>query len=134
MATSNNYPFRRRTDPFLIPATNVASQVQIGTPLIGTKGLTSFLMVNSYPIWVRLKGSGVVKLTTGQMTGSFEPVQEGQGWLIPPAPFFGVFTTQYPVWVSCLAVARPNFPIFAQNGVTLLYPDAAIELSYGGGQ
>lgn len=132
MPSSNNFPFRRTTDPFMIPATDVASQVSIGTELVGTKGLTSFSMVNSYPIWIRLKGSGVIRLTTGTMSGTFSPVEEGKGWLIPPGPFFGVFTTQYPVWVSCLAVARPGFPIKDGSGA-LLYPEAVVELAYGGG-
>jgi len=132
MPSSNNFPFRRTTDPFLVPATDTPSQVEIGSYLIGTKGLTSFAMVNSYPIWMRLKGSGTVRLNTGTMTGAFDPVAEGQGWLIPPGPFFGVFTTQYPVWVSCIAVARPGFPI-KDGGGALLYPSAVLEMSYGGG-
>lgn len=133
MATSNTYPFRRRTDPFRIPATNAPSQVLIGPDLAVVKGLTSFLMVNSYPVWMRLKGSGVIRMSSGTQTGTFSPVAEGEGWLIPPAPFFGVFTTQYPVWVSAMAVARPNYPIFAADGTTLLYPDAVLEIAYGGG-
>lgn len=133
MGTTNNYPYRRRTDPFLIPAKDVASQVELGTRLLEVTGLTSFTMVNSFPIWMRLKGSGITNVATRKMTGTFSPVEEGKGWLIPPGPFFGIFTTQYPVWVSAMAVERPGFPIKAAGGA-LLYPDAVLELAYGGGQ
>lgn len=118
-------PFRRNTtiSPYMVPATDTPSQIMIG-PL--PQGITSFGMVNSFPVWIRLLGSG-----QGE-SGTFTPASEGSGWLIPPG-HFGIYSTQYPKWVSAIAVARPNFPIKDANGA-LLYPTANLELFYGSGE
>lgn len=120
---TRSFPFRRNTQvsPFVIPAGLTASQMEIG-PL--PQGITSFGMVNSYPVWMRLLGSS-------EATG-FMPAQEGDGWLIPPY-HFGIYSTQYPKWISVIAVARPNFPITNGSGQAL-YPTAALEIFYGAGE
>lgn len=119
---SRNFPFRRNplVSPIMIPATDVASQVEVG-PL--PEGVTSFGMVSSFPIWIRLLGSSE--------TSGFRAAQEWDGWLVPPY-HFGIYSTQYPKWVSCIAVDRPNFPIRNADG-GLLYPEAKLELFYGSG-
>lgn len=112
--------FKRSSDPFRVPATDQPSEFTVtGIP----KGATSFCAVNSYPVWIRLKGT--------QRGQSFAPVAEGEGWLFPPG-HFGIYATQYPSKMSAMAVERPGFPIKDANGA-LLYPDAAIEVSYGSG-
>lgn len=115
-----------------MPATDEPSQVEIGSVLLATKGIASASIVNAYPIWIRIAGSGTVRPINGAMSGEFVPAGEGNSILIPPAPFWGILSTAYPIWLSCLAVERPGFPIYGPGG-ELLYPDAALELSYGGG-
>lgn len=121
MINQNIYPFRRNTtiSPYMVPATNTASQVLIG-PL--PEGVRSFAMVNAFPVFMRLVGSS-------QESG-FIPAADWTGWLIPPY-HFGIYSTQYPKWVSAIAVDRPGYPIM--NGQSLLYPTAVLELFYGAG-
>lgn len=116
------FPFRRNTavSPFMIPATDQPSKVAIG-PL--PDGITSFGMVNTYPVHIRLVGTPA--------DGEFNPAAEGVGWIVPPG-HFGVYTTQFPKWVSAIAVDRPGFPIKDSSGA-LLYPQARLELFYGSG-
>lgn len=112
--------FRRSSNPVLVPATDVPSQVTVPSM---PAGVTTFCAVNSYPVWIRLKGTG---------TGNpFSPVAEHEGWLFPPG-HFGVYATQFPAFMSAIAVDRPGFPIKNMDG-ELLYPNAAIEISYGSG-
>lgn len=112
--------FRRASNPMMVPATDVPSQYSVtGIP----PGATTFCAVNSYPIWIRLKG-------TADGT-PFSACHDGEGWLFPPG-HFGVYATQYPRWMSAVAVDRPGFPIKDPNGA-LLYPNAALEVSYGSG-
>lgn len=120
-ALNRSFPFKRNAgvSPIMVPATDTPSQVEIG-PL--PDGVTSFAMINSYPVYVRLEGS----------SGTFSAVTAGTGWLVPPG-HFGVYSTRYPKWVSCVAVERPGFPIKDGNGA-LLYPDAKLELLYGSGE
>lgn len=112
--------FKRASNPVIVPAHDTPSQVQVTTI---PEGATTFMAVNSYPVWIRLRG------TTGD--GSFTAVEEHKGWLFPPG-HIGVYATQFPKWMSAMAVERPGFPIKDENGA-LLYPDACIEISYGSG-
>lgn len=114
------FPFKRdlSVSPVMIPAKDTASRVDMGAL---PNGVTSFAMVNSYPVFMRLLGS----------SGTFKPVVEGDGWLVPPG-HFGVYSTQNPRFLSCIAVDRPNFPIKDGSGA-LLYPGAMLELFYGSG-
>lgn len=120
MNTGTSRIFRRAANPVIVPATDVASQVAV--PVL-PEGSTTFSAVNSYPVWIRLKGTAY--------GSTFSPVQEGEGWLFPPG-HFGVYATQFPKWMSAIAVDRPGFPIKDGNGV-LLYPNAALEVAYGSG-
>ncbi|KQM18383.1 hypothetical protein [Novosphingobium sp. Leaf2] len=118
-----NAPFRRNlaVSPIMVPAIDTASYVLLGAL---PNGVTSFGVVNSYPIWIRLLGTPM---------GATEPAKanEHDGWLFPPG-HFGIYSTQFPMGLSCIAVTRPNFPTYDDSGA-LLYPDAALELFYGSG-
>lgn len=120
---SRSFPFRRNTaiSPYMVPATDEASQVEIG-PL--PAGVTSFGMVNAFPVYMRLVGSSEAS--------GFKPAQDWVGWCVPPY-HFGIYSTQYPKWVSAVAVERPGFPIYDDEG-GLLYPEAKLELFYGSGE
>lgn len=121
---TRNFPFRRNLSisPIMIPAGATASVVQLGAL---PKGVTSFGVVNSYPVHIRLIGTPM-EASSPVLAG------EGKGWLFPPG-HFGIYSTQYPKAVSCIAVSRPGFPAFDANGAAL-FPDAALELFYGSGQ
>lgn len=116
-----------------VPATDNPSQVDVSPVLMNDRGITSFSLTNSWPVWIWVKASGVIRQVSNIKTGTFAPAAEGDGTLIPPSPFFGIFSTQYPIWVSAVAVDRPGFPIYQSDGETLRYPDAALVIQYGGG-
>lgn len=131
MPSANNFPFRLLTAPFKVPATDEPSQVEVGPTLLATKGIASVSITNSFPIWIRIVGSGSIRAINGAMSGSFIEADEDNSYLIPPAPFWGIFSTTYPIWLSAVAVARPDCPIM--DGGSLLYPEAVLEVAYGGG-
>lgn len=119
--SSNAFAFRRSTDPLLVPIDISATQFVVPTNFFISgpgKGATSFWVCNANNFWVRLRGSG--DGITG--VGSFVPVTETTGWLFPPG-FTGPLSTQYPLFMSALAVVRQGIP--AGSGV--------LEVSYGGG-
>lgn len=121
----NVQPFRRYTDPTLVPVSATPSQANAASVAADfiPKGTTSFLVVNSNLCWVRLQGTG--RNADGTAPASAVLAAENKGWLFPPG-FTGVFTTQFPAWMSAIAVARDGYPL---AGLTLV----PLEVSYGGG-
>lgn len=119
------FAFRKQPglDPVLVPATPTASKVFV-QPL--PSGVTTVLVINSYPVWVRASASPL-----GTTEANVTLAAEGKDYLFPPY-FMGVFATSFPSFVSAIAVARPDYPIKAADG-SVLYPDAKIELMYGSG-
>lgn len=104
-------PFRRITDPFILPVGLTVQRFDVPNDL-RVQDMRQFLVVNPNPFWVRLKGS----------RDTYTPVSETTGWLFPPG-FFGVFSSQYPMFMSTLAVSRQG--IDAGTGT--------LELAYGRG-
>lgn len=110
-------PFRRRTDPLMVPV-GVAEGSNFTVPegYIMPGVYNAFCVVNSNPCWVRLKG---FKMADSGL------VEEGKGWLFPPG-HIGVYATQLPERMSALAVVRAGFPV-NENEL------APLEVSYGDG-
>lgn len=111
MSTANNFPFRRLTEPLVIPVSPTSSQFQVPAGFI-PPGTNSFWIVNPNNFWVRLKG----------FQGSAGNVTATTGWLFSPG-FTGAFSTQYPEWMSVMSVTYQG--LTAGTGT--------LELSYGGG-
>ncbi len=112
-------PFRRMTDPCLVPVSATASNYSLPAGIVtalDNSEYSSFFVVNSNACWVRFRGS----------RDSFVAATEGEGWLVAPG-FSAVFGTQKPKYMSAIAVAREGFPI---TGITF-YP---LEVSYGVGE
>lgn len=107
----NNFSFRRATDPFLLTVGATAQRFDVPIDIKGS-GYTSFCVVNPNSFWVRLKGSN----------GNYSPVTSTTGWMLPPG-FFGIFSTQYPEFMSAMSVTAQGMT--AGTGV--------LEVSYGGG-
>ena len=107
----NNFSFRRSTDPYMLPVGTTAQRFDVPADLKAA-GYMSFCVVNPNNFWVRMRGS----------TGSYIPVTDDTGWLFPPG-FFGVFSTQYPEFMSAMSVTKQGIP--AGTGI--------LEVSYGGG-
>lgn len=120
------FAFRKQPglDPVIVPALTTPSVVDV-QPL--PDGVTTVLVVNSYPVWVRASATPLDVDSAAQAVKA----AEGKDYLFPPY-FMGVFATSFPSFVSAIAVARPDYPIKAADGSTL-YPDAKIELMYGSG-
>jgi hypothetical protein len=113
MSTANNFPFRRLTEPLILPVSSTASQFQVPANYIPT-GASSFWVVNPNNFWVRLKG-----FTAAEGANS---VTATTGWLFSPG-FTGAFSTQYPAWLSVMSV----------NYQGLTAGTGTLEISYGGG-
>lgn len=109
--SDNSFPFRRMTDPIVLPVGTSSQTTQVPDGFI-PKGATSFRAVNPNNFYVRLKGFDA----TGAAIGPVE------GWLFPPN-YVGDHTTQYPVAMSTIAYSAPGLP--AGTGT--------LEVSYGGG-
>lgn len=107
----NNFCFRRATDPFLLTVGPTAQKFDVPVDLKAA-GYTSFCVVNPNPFWVRLRGSNI----------TYAAVTSTTGWMFPPG-FFGIFSTQYPEFMSAMSVTAQG--LTAGTGV--------LEVSYGGG-
>lgn len=114
-----NMPFRKIVrDPFLCMVGVEPVLTAIDRDGLIAKRVTSFHVVNPNPFYCRLRGS----------SGEGDEIAEGEGWLWPPG-FVGVYSTQYPAFVSCIAVERPGFPLRDDDGN--LMPMHPLELAYG---
>jgi len=109
--SENSFAFRRLTDPFMLTVAPTAQRFDVPVDLKAA-GYTSFCVVNPNAFWVRLKGSN----------GTYSSVTTTTGWMLPPG-FFGVFSTQYPDFMSAMSVTAQG--LTAGSGV--------LEVSYGGG-
>lgn len=118
-------PFRRVSEPVRVmigpnPQSTMIPPEQLRDPANGLL-LSSFLVVNPNNVWVRVKGF------TNADDCNKVGVTPTTGWLWPPG-FVAVFSTQFPVCASAMAVSMPGFPITAN---TTFVP---VEWSYGPGQ
>ncbi|KQT08521.1 hypothetical protein ASG40_11625 [Methylobacterium sp. Leaf399] len=116
---SGTYAFRRITDPLQVPVAATATQFDVPATFFAEGGAgyqtTTFLVVNPNACYVRLRGT---------TSGPFRPVTPKMGWLFPPA-FVGAFSTQYPIFMSAMAVPMPGVPLPTEF--------APLDLIYGGG-
>jgi hypothetical protein len=122
-ASASGSSFRRLADPYLVPCELEASKKPVDRVWLEQKGVTSFAVTNPNPFWVRLRGSNT--------TPGFKAVEEHTGWLFPPG-IHAIYATQYPDFMSAMAVEKPGFPITDGDGA-FLYPGATIEVAYGTG-
>jgi hypothetical protein len=114
--SDNSFAFRRMTDPLLLPIATTATKFDVPDGYFRGAGpgagAQSFWVCNANNFWVRLKGS----------TGTYVAVTDTTGWLFPPG-FVGAFSTQFPQFMSTMAVTRQG--LTAGTGT--------LEISYGGG-
>lgn len=124
--STQTIPFRRMSEPVPVAVGSTAQMTMIPPerlvdPDAPTARLTSFYVVNPNNFWVRAKG-----FRNAADCGSVG-VTPTTGWLWPPG-HVAVYSTQYPVCASAMAVPMPGFPLPAD---TAMKP---IEWSYGFGQ
>lgn len=116
---SGTFAFRRITDPLQVPVAVEPTRFEVPTGFFDEGGpgykTTAFLVANPNMCWVRLRGTS---------SGPHRPVSPRMGWLFPPG-FLGVYSTQYPVTMSAMAVAMPGVPLPTEF--------APLDLIYGGG-
>lgn len=104
----NTFPFRRMTRAILVPVGTTASTVQIPNGFI-LPDYNAFMVVNPNMCWVALRGTS--RAGDGTMpTQANMAMPDARDWLFNPG-HIAVYTTQYPVWMSALAVAMPSYPI-----------------------
>ena len=117
-----NFPFQRMTDPLLIPVGPTPSQLLVPNGFFtSTNGrYSSFLVVNKNRCSVRFHGFSYASSASPYL------VTATTGWSFPPG-HFGVYTTQYPDIISCIAEDSPLWPL---ADVTSFVP---LEASYGYG-
>jgi hypothetical protein len=124
--STQTIPFRRMTDPVQITVGASAQPTMVPPeklvdPSTPSARLTSFYVVNPNNFWVRAKG--FANASDCNATG----VTPTTGWLWPPG-HVAVYSTQYPVCASAMAVPMPGFPLPADAAMKPL------EWSYGYGQ
>lgn len=105
---------RRVTDSWRVPCGEEASQVHIGMEMLRSLPINTFMAINTSAYWVRLKGS----------SSEFTPVEDWKGWVIAPGQTIE-HETQYPEWVSGIAIERPGFMFDPET------PFGELELQYG---
>jgi hypothetical protein len=123
--STQTLPFRRMSEPVMVaigptPQMTMIPQGSLKDPVNGLP-LSSFYVVNPNNVYVRVKGFN----TTAEC--SSVAVTETTGWLWPPG-FVGVFSTQFPLCASAMAVSKPGYPITSSTTY------APLEWSYGPGQ
>jgi hypothetical protein len=123
--STQSIPFRRMTDPVQITVGSSAQPTivppeKLLDPATGAR-LSSFYVVNPNNFWVRAKGF------TSAADCNAIGVTPTTGWLWPPG-HVAVYSTQFPVCASAMAVAMPGFPLPADAAMK------PIEWSYGYGQ
>lgn len=118
MPSANTVPFKRMTDPLILPVSNSAQKFTVPAGFFTTgpgKGTVQFAVVNTYPFAVRLLGS----------TGTYMAADATKGWVFPPG-YWGVLTTQYPEFMSTLGMNTTLWP-YVEGAV------GSFELIYGVG-
>jgi hypothetical protein len=115
---SGNFAFRRMSGVLQVPVALTATTFEVPKTFFTegpAKGATSFGVYNPNPCPVQLRGSkSQVAFPTDQ-----------DGWIPFPPGFWGVFSTQYPDFMSARAIIYPWFEQPAQF--------APLWLTYGGG-
>jgi hypothetical protein len=123
--STQTIPFRRMSEPVQLAVGPTAQATMVPPERLldpaSSQRLSSFYVVNPNQVYVRFKGYS----TTADCANL--SVTPSTGWLVPPG-FVGVFSTQYPMCGSTLAVSMPGYPI---TGSTTYAP---LEWSYGFGQ
>lgn len=116
---SGLFAFRKMTEPLMLEVGPSVTKFDVPAGFFDANGpgfqATSWFVVNPNECWVRLRGT---------TSGSYVPVAANTGWAFPPG-FAGVFSTQKPIFMSTLAVAKPGRPLPSEY--------APLELIYGGG-
>lgn len=122
-AAASGSSFRRLADPYMVTCAPTAGKTDVDADDLRAKGVTSFVITNPNPFWVRLRGS--------YLDPGFRAVTPTMGWMFPPG-LHAVYATQYPDFMSAMAVEAVGFPIKDSQG-NALYPNAVIEVAYGTG-
>jgi hypothetical protein len=123
--STQSIPFRRMSEPVQLAVgataqTTMVPPERLRDPANGLP-LNSFYVVNPNNVYVRVKGySNADDCANNSVTPT-------TGWLFPPG-FTGVFSTQYPMCGSAMAVPMPGYPLTSS---TTYVP---LEWSYGFGQ
>lgn len=125
--TTGTFPFRRISEPVMVAIGPAAQMTAVPASTLTNPNtglpLTTFHVANPNKVWVRLKGYSAASDCSNPNTG----VTPTTGWLWPPG-YVGVYSTQFPMCVSAMAVPEPGYPL--DSSVTY----APLELSYGTGQ
>lgn len=112
--------FRRMSDPVQLAVGPAAQPTMIPPNVlkdpVSGQPVTTFYVVNPNQVYVRAKGFS--NAADCQNVG----VTSSTGWLWPPG-FVGVFSTQFPICASVMAVPMPGYPLTGSY--------APLEWSYG---
>jgi hypothetical protein len=107
--SEHTFPFRRMTKAVLVPVSETPTQ---GNRLTVPEGYVkpdynAFAVYNPNIVDVALRGTSMVD---GQPAPT-EAILAAEGdWEFPPK-FWGVFSTQYPMFMSAIALVSPGYPL-----------------------
>ena len=104
-------PFRRMTKGLLVPVAEAPTWMEVPEGFID-ESYTAFMIVNPNVCWVGLGGtSGAMDKPKPTVPNMASP--DGTDWLFPPG-HVAVYSTQYPVFMSAVAIAMPGFELPGQ--------------------
>jgi len=103
---SRNIPFRRLTEPLFMPIGPTPTKIDVPAGYIPDRA-TSFYIVNPNLCFIRLVGTSV---GVAYREVSDDPDSPNNGWLWAPH-YSDVLGTQFPMFMSVMAVARPGWPL-----------------------
>lgn len=121
--SENVFPFRRATRALPIPVGPTASSMAVPDGYIKAE-YNAFLIVNPNLCWVSFKGTSMPASGVAP-TSADSALADGLDWLIPPG-HFSVYSTQYPIFMSAVALPMPGYPL---DGLT--YTPLRIYYGYG---
>lgn len=98
VSSSGQIPFRRLTDPLMVPVATTSTTMAVPAGFI-PQDATSFRVVNPNNFWVRLRGASLAT----SANPSALTITATQGWLFPPG-FSGTFTSQFPEYLATISV------------------------------
>lgn len=111
-------PFRRMTRALLIPVSATASSYSVPDAYIRPE-YDSFLVINPNQCWVGLRGTSWTDESQPKPTIALMADDDGADWLFPPG-HVSVWSTQFPEFMSAMALPMPGYSLPPADGYTPL--------------
>lgn len=112
------FPFRRMTRALLVPVSATASSFAVPNGFFQQPMYTAFMVVNPNACWVGLRGTSYNADGSAPASATLADA-DGADWLFNPG-HSAVYSTQYPAFMSAIALAMPGYQLPPADGYTPL--------------